>query len=263
MIQESICNSVKPLPVKLNAVKVVTPFLDWVGEPVSIYITEDGHITDGESTINLIKALRAYEEFESWPQINDYFEDYNINRIGGSLDAWYQESPEDILRYIQGVSKLPILFEAKPISDKEDKFITTVRSSTIEILMGDYPNRPSEDVFMWASRLAQPRSFLTADGIRIHSDMSPVSKNKNIQIISHAASSDSMKRTHVASKLFNPLYWEKSNQNIKTVVVAYDVLEYPTESQNLIKEIADNIYEFKNGKTAKMDLAQELAEAIS
>jgi hypothetical protein len=44
MVKEAICGSVNPVPVLYNAIKVTTPFLDWVGENFSIYITEGGDI---------------------------------------------------------------------------------------------------------------------------------------------------------------------------------------------------------------------------
>jgi hypothetical protein len=261
MVKEAICDSVDHSSVRYNAIKIVTPFLDWVSEPVSIYVTEDGNITDGEKTLNQIKALRVYEKFLSWPERSDYFEDHNINPIGGSLDAQYLESPDDILRYIQGVSRLPILFDANPISDKEDRFPTKVRSDILEILMNEYPNRPSEDTFKWASKLTQPYSFSTKTGIKIHSDMHPTDRNKNIQIISNATSTDSVKRAHVASKLYNHLCWEKVNVNVQTIVVVHDILKYPEDSQNAIQAESDMVVEFKNGKSAKMQLAGEIAEA--
>lgn len=261
IIREAICGSVSSIPVRYNAIKVITPFLDWIGEPVSIYITCDGSITDGEKTLNQIKALRAYDEFNDWPERATYFEDYNINPIGNSLDIQYKDSPEDILRYIQGVSRLPILFEVDPLSDKEDKFPTTVKNDVMENLMSEYPNRPKEDSFGWARKIASPYSFLTTKGIRIHSDMRPVNKNKNVQIIGMLTSSDSAKRAHIASKLYNPLCWEKTNHNVQTIVIIYDTSKYPKDSQDAINEEAEIIIEYKKGKSAIEMICQEVAEA--
>ena len=80
-IKEAICNSIEYSLVRKNAIKVTTPYLDWMGAPVSIYITEEGHITDGGQTLNQICSLRANEDFEYWPYKIDYFERYNIQQI--------------------------------------------------------------------------------------------------------------------------------------------------------------------------------------
>ncbi len=263
MIREAICNSVDVVPVRYNAIKVVTPFLDWVGENVSIYITEEGDITDGERTLNQIRAMRVFEEFIELKKESDFFEDFNLNLIGssGSLEPKYLESPDDIVRYIQGVARLPMLFEANPISDKDDRFPTLVRNITMEILMNEYPNRPKTDVFNWASKLSQPYLIPTKSGVKIRSDMRPVNKNKNVQIIGMATSTKSVQDAHVASKLYNPLYWKQTNRNIRTIIVVNDISKYSENSQNALKEEANPLIQFKDGKTAEMRLAAEVAEA--
>lgn len=260
MIKEAICNGVGYSSVRYDAIKVVTPFIDWIGEPVSVYITEEGTVTDGEKTLNQIKALRAYEDFKEWSEGANYFEDYNINPLGNSLDIKYIESPEDILRYLQGVSRLPMLFEVNPISDKEDRFPTRVRTDVMEALMSQYPNRPRENTLQWAHKLSHSYSFFAKNGIRIHSDMRPKNKNKNVQIIGMASSSDGAKRAHVASKLYNPLQWEKTNNNVQTVIVVYDSSKYPTDSQDAMIG-AGVVIECKEGISAINDICIQVAEA--
>lgn len=261
LIREAICNSISFSSVRYGAIKVVTPFFDWLGESVSIYITEDGNVTDGERTLNQIKALRAYDEFVEWPDRVDYFADYNINPIGNSLDIQYLDSPEDILRYIQGVSRLPMLFEANPKSDKEDRFPTIVRNATMEYLMNEYPNRPSVDAFQWANKLCRPYLIPTKTGIKIHSDMHPVNKNKNVQIIGMANATKSAKDAHVASKLYNSLYWKKTNRMATTIVVVSDISIYSEDSQSAMQEEANPLIQIKDGKIAQKMLAIEVAEA--
>lgn len=257
-IRESICNCVEHSPVRKNAIKVTTPYLDWMGAPVSLYITEDGRITDGGQTLNQINALRVFEDFEYWPYKIDYFERYNIQQIRGSLDLCYFESPQGILRYMQGISRLPTFFEAKPIANKEDNFPQTARRAALDALINYYPKRPIEDPIRWALGLVRPRS-LDLDGITIHSDMSPINKNRMIQIISHASSSMSDKKQHLASKLLDPLLWRRVNPQVEMFAIIYDISNYPAESQSLLGQEADKVIELKN-EGSKLEVAKALAE---
>jgi hypothetical protein len=258
-IKEAISNSIEYSLVRKNAIKVTTPYLDWMGAPVSLYITEEGHITDGGQTLNQICSLRANEDFEFWPYKIDYFERYNIQQIRGNLDLCYLDSPEGILKYVQGISRLPTFFEAKPISDTEDKFPQTVRRAILDTLINDYPERPRDDPIGWALNLTKPRS-IKLDGITIHSDMSPSNKNRLMQIISHANSSTSDKRQHIASKLLDPLLWRRVNPQVEMFAVVYDLSKYPNESQSLLKQEADGIFEMKN-EPAKIRVAEAVADA--
>jgi DNA-directed RNA polymerase subunit L len=261
MVQKAICGSVKPVPVLYDAIKVTTPFIDWVGENFSIYITAEGEITDGETTLNQIRAMRVFEEFEKLKNKSDYFEDFNIKLSGGSLEPEYLETSEDIIRYIQGVARLPTLFKVDPLSDKDDRFPTLVRNTTMEILM-EYPSRPlDEDVFKWAYKISHPYLISTRSGIKIHSDMRPVNKNKNVQIIGMVNSPKTQQDAHVASKLYNPLYLKQTNRNVRTIIVVNDISKYSENSQNAIKEEANPLIQYKDGKKAKMDLAAQVAEA--
>jgi len=257
-IKEAICSSIECSSVRKKAIKVTTPYLDWMGAQVSLYVTEEGRITDGGQTLNQISSLRVVEDFEYWPYKLDYFERYNIQQIRGSLDLCYLDSPDGILKYIQGISRLPTFFEAKPISAIEDKFPQTVRRAILDTLITDYPERPRDDPIGWALKLTKPRS-IKLDGITIHSDMSPSNENRLIQIISHANSSASDKRQHVASKLLDPLLWRRVNPQVELFAVVYDLSKYPNESQNLLEQEADRIFEMKN-EMARLRVAEAVAE---
>jgi hypothetical protein len=180
--------------------------------------------------------------------------------VGNSLDAHYLESAEDILRYVQGISRLPILFEAKPMSDVDDRFLDTVRNEVLDALMSTYPNRPHEDTFTWARKLSFPYSFNTKKGIRIHSDMHPKNKNKNVQIVGMIASQDSEKRAHIASKLYNPLQWGRENLHVQTVIIIQDTSRYPKDSQDAMYEIGE-VIEYRKGTSAIDDICKQVAEA--
>jgi hypothetical protein len=260
LVKEAICGSVRFVPVRYNAIKVRTPFLDWVGDNLSIYITEDGEITDGEKTYNQIKAMRVFGEFQELIKESDYFDDFNLNLVGhGSLEPKYLESPDDIVRYIQGVARLPMLFEVNPLEDKEDRFPTTVRNTTMELLMKEYSDRV--DAFNWAYKLSHPFLITTRSGIKIHSDMCPINKNKNVQIIGMVNSERSAQDAHVSSKLYNSLYWKKYNRDAKTIVVVFDLSKYSDDSQSGIIEEADPLIQYKDGKMAERKLVAEIAEA--
>lgn len=258
-IKESICNSVEPFPVLKNAIGVRVPFRDINGAPLSIYITEDGRITDGGQTLNQIVALRVLDDFNYWPHKIDYFERYNIMQVRGSLEVNLLDSPESVISYLQGISRLPSFFEANPLASKEDRYPRLVRRLIADTLVMEYTGRPNEGVVEWAWSLVQANSF-ELQGITIHSDMSPLNRNKNVQIISHASSSDSEKRIHINSKLLNPLLLKDERPQAETLIVMNNLETYPTESQNLLAKKADKIFELKN-RSAKMELAEYLAEA--
>ena len=120
-IKKAICDSVKYSIVDKNAIKVTTPFLDWKGAPVSIYITQDGNITDGGQTLSQLKSLRVFEDFEFWPFKEDFYLRSQIQQIRGSLEPTDPESAECLLRFIQGVARAANFFEAKPITSSADK----------------------------------------------------------------------------------------------------------------------------------------------
>ena len=127
-IKGAICNSVECYSVRHNAIAIATPFLDWMGERVEVYVTEKGVVTDGEQTINQLKALNNYDDFLKWPHKENYLFNYNVSQNGESLDLNYPGNPQGILRYIQGIARLPSFFEAKPLGVKQDKFPSIVKN---------------------------------------------------------------------------------------------------------------------------------------
>lgn len=104
-----------------SALKIDTPFLDWKGCPVCIYVDENGMVTDGGGTINELIALRCLEKFESWKFKEDYFNRYGIWRKGNRLHPTNTDSGEALLSYVQGISRIPGFFKANPIKGKRDR----------------------------------------------------------------------------------------------------------------------------------------------
>ena len=243
-IKDSICSNVECYPVRHSALAVATPFLDWMGERVEVFITENGEITDGEQTLNQIKALNSYNDFIKWSNQKDYFINYNINLIGESLDIHYLENPQSILRYIQGIARLPGFFEARPLGEKQDRFPTLVKNMVRDALVSNCPLRPIEGMVDWALRLTQPKT-IKINSVQIYSDMSPVDGNKIVEIISHQNSNDSTKNAHVREKLFNPIFLKAERQDVEPFTITYDLQDYPRESQDLLRS-ETTVFEIKN-----------------
>ena len=259
-IKEAICNSVECYPVLQDAIRVDTPFLDWMGEYIGIYVTQNGRITDGDQILNQIDALGTYKDFLKWDDRNDYLYSYNIDQKERSLDPRYFETQDDILKYIQGISRLPGFFEARPLGKKQDKFPTFVKKVITDTLINDYPKRPREGVIEWASKLTQPRSF-RKNNVTIHSDLSPIDENKIIEIIGYQTSNDHEKRTHIKEKLFDPLLWETFNSRVETIAVTFDLFDYPSDARDLLSSRAE-VIELKK-PDARMQLADTLLAAAS
>jgi hypothetical protein len=232
-IKEAICNNVEYYPVRHNVIAVGTPFLDWTGERVEVYVTEGGDVTDGEQTLNQMRALNSFNDFSKWSNQKDYFANYNINPNGESLDLHHLENPQGILRYIQGIARLPGFFEAKPLGEKQDKFPTLVKNMVRDALVKDYPQRPIDGMVDWALRLTQSRT-IKVKNVSIHSDMSPVDENKIVEIISHQNSNDSEKSAHVREKLFNPIYLKMEDQDIEPFTIMLSLSDYPRDSIDLL-----------------------------
>lgn len=257
-IKEAICNSVECYPVRHNAIGISTPFLDWMGEYVEIYVTRNGDISDGGQTLNQMKALNTYGDYLKWTDQLNYLDNYNIHSNGRSFSPHHSETQEGVLKYIQGVSRLPGLFEVKPLGEKQDKFPTVVRKIAVDAILKQYTNRLKDEAFEWAVKLTQPKLY-KVNNISIHSDMSPINKNRIVEIISHQSSNDSEKRSHIRDKLFNPIYLEKFNPDIETYTVTNDLQDYPDDSRELLYD-QSRVIELKE-PGAEFQLAKILAEA--
>jgi len=254
-IQKAICDSVECYPVLHDAIRVDTPFLDWIGEYIGVYITKNGRITDGDQILNQIDALVSFKDFIKWEDKNDYLYSYNIDQSERSLNPRYFETTDDILRYIQGISRLPGFFEAKPLGEKQDKFPTVVRRIVSDTLINTHPKRPNEGVLEWAAKLIQPKSFKVSN-VTIHSDLSPIDENKIIEIIGYQNSSDNEKRSHIKEKLFDPIFCEKFRPKTEAISVTFSLSDYPTDSVDLLTSQTE-VIELKE-PNARMKLADAL-----
>jgi hypothetical protein len=259
MLKKAICESVEVTVVNKGAIKITTPFIDWKGYPVFIYVTKEGKITDGGNTINQLKSLRVEADFEEWLFKEDFFDRYQIDQNRGNLEPGQPDSPESILSYLQGIAKIPGFFEPKPIYSTADNFPSIARKFAMEALIEVNKRPDSVENRQWATAYIRPRSISLESGIEVHSDMSPQNENIMIKIISHSSSSSSDKRQHVAYNVLDPLLWKKENKKVQFYALLQDKEDYPRESRELLESESKDIIEIKDSES-KFEIAKILVE---
>jgi len=234
-IQKAICESVTSYDVTKGAICVTTPFLDWKGAPVEIFITSEGRITDGGDTIGQIKALRAKEEFDSWPFLLDFFSKYCIDSDGIRMILSKDSDENCYLRFIQGISRLPGFFEPKPITTLSDRFPETVKNIIIEIVEKKHPKDTPKKTVEFTTSLIKPREVILKRGYSVISDLSPIRESRMIEIISHAKATKSDRAQHVRAKVFNPVLWKLENPKVEAFSILHDIADYPPDSRQLLR----------------------------
>jgi hypothetical protein len=247
-IKEGIFNTVSYNAVAKNAIEVKTPFLDWKGAQISIFITEDGQITDGGQILSQLKSLRVIEDYNNWELKLDFLHRSCIEQVRGSLQAADGEA-QSILKYIQGIARLPNYFEPRPIYSTSDKFPIKVRRVAIEALMAFAPQDSRKDPRLWASEFVKERK-IKLNGIEVQSDMSPKKYHRMVQIISHSTSGSSDRKQHVSAKVLDFVLLKRKNSNAEMFAVVEDISPYPLESRNLLKEESDEIIQLKRENSA-------------
>ncbi len=256
-IKEKISNTVVYNVVGKNAIEVRTPFLDWKGAQISIFITEDGQITDGGQILSQLKSLRVIEDFNNWEFKLDFLHRSCIRQVRGSLQAADTDS-QAILKYIQGIARLPNYFESKPIYSTADKFPIKARRVAVEALIPFAPRDSARDPRLWASEFVKERK-IQLNGIEVQSDMSPKRYHRMVQIISHATSGSSDRKQHVSAKVLDSVLWKRKSSKVEMFAVVEDLNPYSPESRNLLKEESNEIIQLKQEKSATR-LAEILIE---
>lgn len=254
ILKKVICDSIEAIPLEDEVIEITTPFLDWKGGTVSIYITKEGRITDGDEIINQLKSLRVIDEFEEWPFQKDYFYRYQIQKIESSLEPSNPESPEALLSYLQGISRIPNFFKPNPISSPADNYPAIAIEFTKTGLKEKY-NLSDAQVLPYIT----PRLISLEDGLPIKNDLSPKNKNFIFKIISHASSSSSDKRQHIRSKVLDPVLWKQENHKARFYAILDNVEDFPDDSQDLLEQKADKIIETRIPEE-KHNLASLLVE---
>lgn len=257
-IRLAICDTIQYHEVGKNAIEVVTPFIDWKGAHVSVFITEDGRITDGGQVLSQLRSLRVIDDFNNWDFKLDFFQKSRIQRIRGNLEPIDTESTSDILRYIQGIARLPNFFEPKPIYATTDKFPNIARDAALDALISIAPHDEFDKREKWATKFIKARN-IALNGFNIESDMSPNTYYRLIKIISHATSSVSDRKQHVSAKVLDSLLWKRDEPKVDLYVVVDDVDAYPKESKILLKEESEEIIQLKFNRSGAR-LAEILTE---
>jgi hypothetical protein len=243
-IKNEICSNVQYEPTGKNAIEVTTPFIDWKGSQVSFFITENGHITDGGKVLSQLKSLRVVDDFNEWSFKEDFFYSYCIQQTNGRLEPIDDEDLPSVLRYVQGITRLPNYFEPRPIYAIADKFPSTVRRIAVETLMPFAPFESREERQAWAKNFANPRN-IPLNGIEVQSDMSPKNYFRMILIISHATSSMADRKQHVEAKILHSVLWKRKEKEHQVEV--YPIVErlsaYPPEARTLLKQESNDVVE--------------------
>lgn len=135
-------------PVKNGAIGIETPFIDWKGCSVTIYVTADGRVTDGGNTLNELIAMRVIEKFRNWRFKEDYFQRYNIRE--GEKNELEPTDTENPLSYLQGIARLGHFFPPNLTTSSAksesiyDKLTESEVASFIEKFKNEYSNTISE-----------------------------------------------------------------------------------------------------------------------
>lgn len=243
-IKKELCGRVELYPVSRDAIEVTTPFLDWNGSEVSVFITKDGRITDGGEIISQMHSLKIIEDFDKWQFKLDFLHRYNIDIVRGCLEPNDVRSSKNIVRYIQGITRLLGYFEPKPIYDVSEQYPNKVHKMTIDALLPYAPaNYVEDERRLWATEFTKERQ-ISLNGIEVRSDMSPKRYFRMVQIISHAASTNYAKRQHVEAKVLHPVLWKRKEQRVEAYFILEDLRAYPSESRKLLRqESQENIIE--------------------
>ncbi len=254
-IKKAICDSVEASQVNKGAIEITTPFIDWKGYPLSIYVTQDGQITDAGDTINQLRVLRVYEDFEEWVFQEDYFHRNHIQEIQGKLEPVNFESGEALIAYLQGIARLPSFFEPKPIRSKADYYPTYVKDLAISGLTEDYQLSITE-----AKKYIMPRPIKLKSHIPIESDMSPNREDIIIKIVSHSTDLPTAQNAHVSLKILPQVLMKRENNKAQACVVIENMDDYTPLSKRIIKSEANIVVETLRPES-KHELAKILVEA--
>lgn len=254
MLKKGICESIEATLVRKGAIEITTPFIDFKGFPLSIYVTHDGKITDAGSTINQLIALGVYDDFEDWVFQEDFFTQYQIQNVQGRLEPLDPESIEALIAYLQGIARLPNFFEAKPIRSQADTYPTKVKEIAILALMEE-----KEISLKEAEKFTLPRTLeLKKSGLKIQSDLSPKRKTTIVKIISHATSIGTTQKEHVSHKIIEPMLFKEDDINADSCIILNSLSDYLPASQTLIKEKSDILIQ-----TISPNAKQQIAEALA
>ena len=118
-ILAQLTDAIRPMvsAVQHGAVEIETPFIDWKGCPVKIYVKASGRVTDGGGTLNELRSLRTLEKFNEWAFKENFYLRYGIKEEGDELEPVNRFL--GLLSYIQGIQRIGYLFPPNPIRELE------------------------------------------------------------------------------------------------------------------------------------------------
>jgi len=245
-IKKTIYESVESHEVAKGAVSVSTPFIDWDGSPVEVYVTKDGQVTDGGGTMSLLQSLNMKEDFDSWPFLQDYLTRYCIDFDGRRMNLRNLGNDLCYLRYIQGISRLPSYFEPKPVIEMADTFPQTVRNSIMGALRSQYQDNVAKGLEIAEVLIRERKIPLRKRKFKISSDLSPFRRNRVVQIVSYANATAREQEQHVAYKVLAPIVWKQENMKIDAYAVVHDIKRYTSDSVDMLEEATDDIIQLKD-----------------
>jgi hypothetical protein len=155
---------------------------------------------------------------------------------------------------LQGIARIPGLFEPKPIYSSADNYPTIAIGIAAEGLQEKYQLSAME-----TRKYLSPRDIKLNTGLSIKSDLSPKNNNFMIKIISHASSTNTDKRQHVGYKLYETVQWKRENPKVQLHVILQNKSVYPEESQRHLESEAKKIIE-TNNPDSKYEIAELLIE---
>lgn len=253
LLAEAFCKSVQIKRLGGGVREVVTPLLDWSGHPVSVFVTPEGMVTDGGGTLNELRSLRVYDDWAEWTWQNDFLNRYAIAETDGELVA-KADSTEGLLRYVQGIARLPAYFEHSVIRARADMFPLVVKERVKPLLISAAP--PTAVPLEWAESRLQPRRWQFKK-VRFNTDLNPVDPNLMVQVIANASANDSAKRQHVSAKVLPYEYAVRRDHPVKLVIVVNNLTEYPEDSRDLLEQDAAQILDWARDEVSN-DLARVL-----
>lgn len=249
-LKKTICESIEFHEVGKGAISVTTPFIDWDGGPVELFVTPDGRITDGGGTLSLLRSLNMIDDFEAWPFLQDYLTRYCIDFDGRRMNMRDLGNDASYLFYAQGISRLPSYFEPKPIAEATDTFPQTVRNTVVATLRMQYEHNIPKGLEI-AEALTQEKNIpLKKRRMKVASDLSPMKKNRIVQVVSYSGASPREQEQHVAYKALAPILWKEENQKVEAFAVVQDISKYTMDSRAILDEAIDEVIQLKGSHGA-------------
>jgi hypothetical protein len=183
---------------------------------------------------------------------------YSIREQEGAFVPAAPEDPQGVLRYIQGISRLPLLFEAQPLRELQDQFPRVVKEKLKPCLSARIPRSVNKKD--WINQRLTEKVW-TPKGIPLTTDLTPVDKTIMLQIVSHATIRSAADRNqHVSYKVLPYEMVKQETPDVRLIPVLTSLSNYPKEAQTLLKAEAIEIIEVEDQED---DAFGRLAEVLS